>query len=184
MAYPKLLKTGPAPSMIASSQDDLTSTDFSPPCDMLHPDLEMWIISDFCKDLDPLHFEEAGCAVCGQLVPKHDLVHLKTVKNFLNVLEEPGVMHEAWQEPTDKIHEYYGPVIDHSCNMVCITCWQSLRGDVVPHLALCRKLWIGPILQDLSDLNIVEKCLLWECVTTTVLSEWAMVFLMDMGWQK
>lgn len=69
----------------------LTSANFPPPHDILGPDLEMKIVSDFCKDLEPSHFEEAGCAVCGQLSLKHDLVHLKIMKNFLHILEEPDV---------------------------------------------------------------------------------------------
>jgi len=43
--------------------------------------------------------------------------------------------------------------------MVCAICQQSLRKNIIPHLSLSRNLWIGPILQELSDLNMVKRML-------------------------
>jgi hypothetical protein len=146
--------------IVASSQDNLPSPDFPPPCEMLGPDLEMRIIKDFCKEQAPASVEEAGCAVCGQLVLRRDLVPLKSIKNLLHILEEPGVTREERRYAAEKICEYKGPVIDRGCKMVCAKCRQSLRKNVVPRLALCRNLWIGPVPKELSELTMVEKMLI------------------------
>ena len=96
----------------------------------------------------------------GSLCYGCDLVPLKTIKNLLRILEEPGVTREEHRDAAEKIREYNGPVIDRECKMVCAKCRQSLRKNVVPRLALCRNLWIGPVPKELSELNIVEKMLI------------------------
>ena len=45
------------------------------------------IISDFCANSSKSSIEEAGCGVCGQLVPTVQLTRLKAVKNILNMLQ-------------------------------------------------------------------------------------------------
>ena len=145
--------------IVVSSLDDLPNPKFPPPCETLGPNLEMKIIKDFCKAQAPSSIEEAGCAVCGQLELLRDLVPLKTIKNLLHVLEEPGVTREERKDASEKIHEYKGPVIDRACSMVCAKCRRSLRKNVAPHLALSRNLWIGPVPSELSDLNMVKKML-------------------------
>jgi len=115
----------------ASSWDHLLSADadFPPPCEMLSPELEIRIIQDFCKDQAPASLEEAGCSVCGQLMSQCDFVPLKSIKDLLHILEEPGVLYEECRDATEKICE---------CTMVCAKCRQSIRKNVVPRLALCR----------------------------------------------
>jgi hypothetical protein len=49
------------------------------------------IISDFCENLTPDALEEAGCAICGQLVPVTQLTRLKAVKNIHHMLHASGV---------------------------------------------------------------------------------------------
>ncbi|KAF8802937.1 hypothetical protein BYT27DRAFT_7110922 [Phlegmacium glaucopus] len=61
------------------------------PLPPVNPELSQKIINDFCADSSPSAMEEAGCAVCGQLVPVSQLTWLKAVKNFLHVLQVPGV---------------------------------------------------------------------------------------------
>ena len=53
--------------------------------------LQHKIVSEFCKSLTPDALEEAGCAVCGQLVPVSELTRLKAVKNLLHILHASGV---------------------------------------------------------------------------------------------
>ena len=76
-----------------------------------------------------------------------ELVPLKSIKNLLHILEEPGVTHVEHKDASERIHKYKGPVLDYSCKMVCEKCQQSLRTNNVPCLALSRNLWIRPILQ-------------------------------------
>ena len=51
------------------------------------------IISNFCAKSNKTSIEEAGCGVCGQLVPtaSAQLTRLKAVKNLLSVLQVPDV---------------------------------------------------------------------------------------------
>jgi hypothetical protein len=139
---------------------ELPNEIFPPPSEMLGPELKMRIIEDFCKDQAPASLQEAGCAVCGQLVLRRSLVPLKSIKNILHVLEAPGVTRVERKNATEKISEYKGPVIDRGCKMVCEKCRQSIRKNVVPRLALCNNLWIGPVPNELSELNMVERMLI------------------------
>ena len=49
------------------------------------------IITGFCNDTHPSKFEEAGCAICGQLVVMSDLIELANVKCSLDPLVRVGV---------------------------------------------------------------------------------------------
>ena len=143
---------------MAPSSNDVPHVNFPP--DILGPDLQMKIVKDFGNDLAPLTFKEASCAVCGQPMLHHDLIHLKFIKNLLHVLEEPGITHVEHKSAAEKICEYKGLILNHNCDyMVCAKCQQSLRNNKVPHLALCINLWIGPVPSKLSELNMVEKML-------------------------
>ena len=55
-----------------------------PPPPLSHA-LAHTIIEGFCNDSSPESFEEAGCAVCGQLTPCSQLTPLKNVKHMLKV---------------------------------------------------------------------------------------------------
>ena len=108
---------------ITPSPDVLPSADFLPPSGTLGPELEMKIIKNFCNNLALPSFEEAGCAVCGQLTLCHDLLPLKSIKNMLHVLEAPGITCIEHKTEAKKICEYNSPVLDHGCNyMVCTKC--------------------------------------------------------------
>jgi hypothetical protein len=66
---------------------DLTSVFPPPPVDRT---LSHQIINAACSKLKPESFEEAGCAICGQLVPASSLSRLSAVKKYLHILEAPG----------------------------------------------------------------------------------------------
>ena len=77
------------------------------------------IISDFCADSNKSSIEEAGCGVCGQLVPTAQLTRIKAVKNLLTVLEVPDVTRVQRKKISDRVRGYKGPVLDYSCGSVC-----------------------------------------------------------------
>jgi hypothetical protein len=131
---------------------------FPPP--PLSPDLSRSIITDFCNDSLPSRFEEAGCAVCGELIPIHNLSRLKSVKGMLKILEVPGVTRVERNKSTEAIREYKGPVLDYRCDKICGECRRCIRKGRVPRLALARGLWIGNVPKVLSDLRFVEKLLI------------------------
>ena len=131
---------------------------FPPP--PLSLELSHTIISGFCNDSAPEKFEEAGCAVCGQLTPKINLSRLKSVKGLLKILEAPGTTRVERKHKNDHIREYTGPVLDYNCNQICEGCRRSIRKGVVPRLALANGLWLGNVPKELSELRFVEKLLI------------------------
>jgi Helitron helicase-like domain at N-terminus/PIF1-like helicase len=117
------------------------------------------IISDFCENLTPNALEEAGCAVCGQLVPVTQLTKLKAVKNLLHVLHASGVTRLERSLSTQPIREIKGPVLDYTCNRICDNCRQCLRNGKAPPYALASGLWLGAIPEVLSSLTYIERLL-------------------------
>jgi hypothetical protein len=119
------------------------------------------IISNFCANLksNKTSIEEAGCGVCGQLVPTVQLTRIKAVKNLLHVLEVPDVTRIQRKKESDPIRGYKGPVLDYSCGSICDGCRQCLRNDKVPRNALANGLWIGPVPEELACLGFIEKLL-------------------------
>jgi hypothetical protein len=83
------------------------------------------VINGACKKLDQKLFEEAGCAVCGQLIPVSELSRLSAVKNYLKLLEAPGVTRQERLKISGKVREYPS-ALDHSCKHICNSCRSSL----------------------------------------------------------
>ena len=144
------------------SQNQSLDRDHNPPFPPppLSQDLSHTIISDFCNDSHPGNFEEAGCAVCGKLVPLTNLSLLKSVKGMLNILEAPGVTRIERKKLSDPIQEYKGPVLDYRCDRICGDCRACIRKGNVPRLALAKGLWLGNVPKELSDLRFIEKMLI------------------------
>ncbi|KAJ3885278.1 hypothetical protein GG344DRAFT_59480 [Lentinula edodes] len=119
------------------------------------------VIDKWCKSSSPVNFEEAGCAVCGQLTLCTDLSALKNMKNYLHVLEAQSVTRAFRSSPDELISEIEGPVLDKSAgDNICNNCRSSLRAGNVPKLALCRGLWLGVIPDELKGLTFYEKMLI------------------------
>ncbi|KAJ3917040.1 hypothetical protein F5877DRAFT_45420, partial [Lentinula edodes] len=118
------------------------------------------VISKWCEDSTPSKFEETGCAVCGQLCLKHNLLPLKGYRNYLHILDVQGVTRVERMVPTDPIRERSGPVIDNTCNMVCSQCRSYLINGKIPRLALANGLWLGEIPDALKGLRFYEKMLI------------------------
>ncbi|KAF8802339.1 hypothetical protein BYT27DRAFT_7112687 [Phlegmacium glaucopus] len=93
---------------------------FPPPA--LTKELSETIIRDWCKATNPSVLEEAGCAVCGELVPVKQLSRLKAIKKMLNILAAPGVTRIEHKLSTQSITEFKGPVLDYQCDKICDDC--------------------------------------------------------------
>ena len=136
----------------------LEPVDYPPPsCDDA---LSRRIISDFCAKSEKSLIEEAGCGVCGQLVPTAQLTRIKAVKNLVTVLEVPDVTRVQRKKNSDPIRGYKGPVLDYSCDSLCDGCRKHLRNGRVPRNALANGLWLGPVPEELATLGFIEKLLI------------------------
>ena len=122
--------------------------------------LECLILTNACKKMQPDHFTEAGCAVCGELKPIRTMSRLKSMKNYLHILETQGVTHVERKSAATSVKEYKGAVLDYSCNRICDTCRVSVRNGKVPRISLANNLWIGKVPEELSSLRYVEKMLI------------------------
>ena len=117
------------------------------------------IISNLCAKSNKTSIEEAGCGVCGQLVPTAQLTRLKAVKNLLSVLQVPDVTRMQRKKKSEPVHGYKGPVLDYSCRSICDRCRQYLRNGKIPRNALANGLWLGPVPEELACLGFIEKLL-------------------------
>jgi Helitron helicase-like domain at N-terminus/PIF1-like helicase len=136
------------------------------------------IISGFCNDTHPCKFEEAGCAVCGQLVVMTKLIKLSDVKCSLDPLVHVGVTRLPRKSVDDPIKEIEGPIIDANCKHVCLECVSFLEKKKMPPMALANGLWVGNVPKELSDLTFVERLLV-----SRVRSNRCIVHVLKGGWK-
>ena len=136
------------------------------------------IISGFCNDTHPRNFEEAGCAVCGQLKVMTKLIKLTDIKCSLDPLAHVGVTCLSWNSVDDPIKEIDGPIIDANCKHVCQECVSFLEKKVMPPMALANGLWVGNVPKELSDLTFVERLLV-----SHVRSNHCIVHVLKGGWK-
>jgi len=136
------------------------------------------IISGFCNDTHPSKFEEAGCAVCGQLVVMTKLIKLTDVKCSLDPLVRIGVTRLPRNSADDPIKEIDGPIIDPNCKHICHECVGFLEKKVMPPTALANGLWVGNVPKELSDLTFVERLLV-----SRVRSNRCIVHVLKGGWK-
>ena len=119
-------------------------------------ELSRRIINDFCVDSSPSAIEEAGCAVCSQLVSISQLTRLKGVKNMLHVLHVTSITRIERSDTK----QYEGPVLDYACNQICNDCRQQVRNGKIPCYALANGLWLGAVPDVLSSLTYIERLLI------------------------
>ena len=136
------------------------------------------IMSGFCKDTHPSKFEEAGCAVCGQLVVMTKLIKLTDVKCSFDPLVRIGVTRLPQNSVDDPIKEMDGPIIDANCKHVCYECNHFLERKVMPPMALANGLWVGNVPKVLSDLTFVERLLV-----SRIRSNRCIVHVLKGGWK-
>jgi hypothetical protein len=112
-----------------------SSASYPPP--PLSQRLTETVISEFSKSCLPSEFEEAGCAVCGELTLLTKLSDIKHVKRMLDVLDVQGVTRKERHAASEIIQELEGPVSGvqsrqqpkHHNNIVAgLSCRQSLPG--------------------------------------------------------
>ena len=117
------------------------------------------IIAGSCQKMNGPCIEESGCTVCGELKPQKIMSRLKSVKNLLYILVNPGVTCKERLDSTSPIQEYTGP-LDYQCNKICDQCRKSICANKIPRLALANNLWIGKVPEELKCLRFVEKMLI------------------------
>ena len=136
------------------------------------------IISGFCDDTHPSKFEEAGCAVCSQLIIMPNLIKLIDVKCSLDPLVRVGVTRLPRKSADDPIEEIQGPIIDTNCKHICRECISYLEKKVMPPTALANGLWVGEVPKELSNLTFVERLLV-----SRVRSNRCIVHVLKGGWK-
>jgi len=77
------------------------------------------VIRNFCNDTQSELLQEAGCAICGRLVPVIQMSKLSAVKNLLHILDVKGVTRKEHRKTTDDIAEKEGPVLNSHSDRVC-----------------------------------------------------------------
>ncbi|KAF5328907.1 hypothetical protein D9611_014251 [Ephemerocybe angulata] len=146
------------PTVILEPGEDTNIKPYPPPP---LSDLEkITIIREFCDDIRPSCFEEAGCAVCGQLTLLTELKPIESLDCPLDPLVEPGVARQERLSPDEPITYDAGPVIDKSVDTVCAKCASCLAQGRRPVNALANGLWVGEVPSVLSDLSYAEQCLI------------------------
>ncbi|KAJ6520775.1 hypothetical protein DFH09DRAFT_939548, partial [Mycena vulgaris] len=82
------------------------------------------ILTKHCRTMRPKAFIEAGCAVCGRLVPQRFLTPLVKYQGSLALLCRPGagVTRKERFSSSDPILEIEGPVLASGCSAICVDC--------------------------------------------------------------
>ncbi|KAJ7156920.1 hypothetical protein C8R43DRAFT_865820, partial [Mycena crocata] len=119
------------------------------------------IISGMCNDFDPANFEESGCSVCGELVPKIELTRKEDLPdlNYELLCENEVTRKERFSE-NDPVEELHGPIMADDCDHICVECESFLRKGKRPLKSLANYLWVGKIPWQLADLSWAEKMLI------------------------
>ncbi|KAF8239221.1 hypothetical protein L208DRAFT_1215426, partial [Tricholoma matsutake] len=118
------------------------------------------VITGFCEDTSPSVFQEAGCAVCGQLTQHRHLSKLNKIKKLLHVLHAEGATCQERTCLKDMIQDIPRPVLDSQCDNICDGCHKALRIGNVPSNALATGLCLGKVPPKLACLRYIEKLLI------------------------
>lgn len=124
--------------------------------------LKREIVRGFCEDLSEENILEEGCAVCGCLGPKKDMVTITDDLFDKSILIDPtGRMTRAERGSSrEPIHNIPGPVLDPTCDKVCPTCLGPLKKGNLPKLALANGNWLGEVPDQLKGLTFLENMLI------------------------
>ena len=85
---------------------------------------------------------------------------LRETKANLNLLVSTGFTRCPRKNDKDPIVEITGPIVDPSCDFICVPCKDQLLNDKVPHNALAKGLWVGQIPPELSNLTFAEQMMI------------------------
>ncbi len=117
------------------------------------------VLTAACSRFEKGTFDEAGCAVCGQLCQKRMLSPIRHVAKLLHILQASGISRLPRRYESDPIREIEGPVVVEGGEFICSDCRGCIRRSVVPPKALCRGYWIGEVPIELQRLNFYERML-------------------------
>ena len=118
------------------------------------------VVSGFCQDTDPACFEEAGCAVCGQLTLLSNLKSIQDVDVSYDPLINPLAAKKEKKTLDDTDEQITTPLIDADCSHICVSCLGALEKGKRPLRSLANFLWIGKIPQALQGLTYAEQMLI------------------------
>lgn len=118
------------------------------------------IISAYCHAIRPSVFVEGGCAVCGCLKPIKQLTKLADFKGNLDVLVAEGVTRRERVRSDDPEEDIPGPVLDNTCDNICVECEIDISGKKVPRNSLARNRWVGNVPTELRDLSYAESVMI------------------------
>jgi hypothetical protein len=74
-----------------------------------------------------------------------------------------GITCQERSSPNDPIGDIKGPVLDNTCNHICVTCEQYLLEGITLKYALANGLWLNVVPQQLQNLTFAEQMLI-ACV--------------------
>ena len=120
--------------------------------------LQHRIVSEFCKEISPNKFIEAGCAVCGRLTPDSQLKDLSDID--LTPLIQEDVTQKERISSKDPIVSLDKPVLISDLDRICKSCYKSLSKGKRPVSSLANGLWLGEVPLELSDLSYTEQLLI------------------------
>ncbi|KAJ6506046.1 hypothetical protein DFH09DRAFT_943412, partial [Mycena vulgaris] len=114
------------------------------------------VLTRYCTSMNPSRFIEAGCAVCGCLVPIRQLSSLDQFSNYLHLLVKPGVTRKERFSVRDPVTDLEGPVLADGCTKICVDCETALVNSKIPKNALVLHNWIGKVPPQLQNLSYAE----------------------------
>ena len=120
--------------------------------------LQHTIISDFCKEICPNKFVEAGCAVCGKLTPVSQLKEYSDID--LAPLVQPGVTQIERCSNEDPIVSSDTAVLIDELDRICKSCSKSLQNGKCPVSSLANGLWLGKVPKELTGLSYAEQLII------------------------
>lgn len=122
------------------------------------------IISGWCNAMSETNVTEEGCAVCGRLTLRSELLpfnenpfDLSLLDPFVLGLED--ITRLERKSVNDPVQQIKGPVFDSSSKGTCKLCHKELSNGVLPAHALANGLWIGDVPPELQNLSYAEKLL-------------------------
>ena len=120
--------------------------------------LQHTIISDFCKDICPNKFVEAGCAVCGKLTPVLQLKDYSDV-NLTPLVQQDVTQIERYSNEDPIVSSDKAVLIDE-LDRICKSCSKSLQNGKCPVSSLANGLWLGKVPKELTGLSYAEQLII------------------------
>ncbi|KAH7906546.1 hypothetical protein BJ138DRAFT_1016019 [Hygrophoropsis aurantiaca] len=124
------------------------------------------ITRNYCKDLQPSHIQEAGCAVCGELQLIKDLTSLTDIDCDLSILCVEGVTRAERLVSDDPIISKPCPILDPACKHMCSKCLKDIKKNKIPLFSLAvishttNHMWLGEVPDVLKNLTYAKQMLI------------------------